>query len=137
MNGIEIRLSLENFIEIPLTLEIPTDQPVTEDLISLDRIPDLPASKITSGIMDAERLPPLDEDDIPPLGNCLKLIVEAVGQDFFSLPDLIAAPHLTELYVNGNKATFGTEYIIDGFRLQWRSPLILEPSDEVELNYQL
>lgn len=136
MNGIEIQLLLNNFIEVPITVEIPTDRPVSKDVIDLDQIPDLPASKITSGVMEAERLPPLEEEDIPPLGKRVVLTIEAVGQDFFDLEEMPAMPHLSELFVAGIKATYGAEYVIDGFRLQWRSPLLLEPGDEVELVYQ-
>ncbi|MBD2090210.1 hypothetical protein H6F67_10135 [Microcoleus sp. FACHB-1515] len=136
MNGIEIQLSIDNLIEIPLTLEISSDRPASKDLIDLDQIPDLPASKITSGVMEAERLPALDEEDIPPLGKRVVLEVEAVGQDFFDLEEMPIAPHLSELFVGGIKATYGSEYVIDGFRLQWRSPLLLEPGEEIELVYQ-
>lgn len=64
------------------------------------------------------------------------LTVNQPGQTTFTLPKVARSPHLSELFVNGIKATYATEYTIDGVILTWRSSLVLEPSDEVELNYE-
>lgn len=67
--------------------------------------------------------------------NAERLFVPVEGQTIFTLSDPPQFPQLSELYVNGVKAEYGSDYSISGVLLTWLSELILEPSDEVEIYY--
>jgi hypothetical protein len=57
------------------------------------------------------------------------------GNTVFTLSQIPANPHLSQLYLNGIKATFGIEYNINAAQLSWLSPLPLEPTDSLEVIY--
>lgn len=64
------------------------------------------------------------------------LTVTTTGQTVFSLSAIAASPQLSELYVNGVKATYGAEYSINNTTLTWlMTSLQLQPSDEFEILY--
>lgn len=68
--------------------------------------------------------------------NYALLTVEATNQTTLALPTSPKNPHKSELFVNGIKATYGKDYIVDGVVLSWLEPLTLEPSDEIEIIYE-
>ena len=68
-------------------------------------------------------------------GARVVLSVDSVGQSLFELPFSPPAPELTELYVNGVKALYPVEYVINNVQLSWLDSLQLSPGDEVELIY--
>lgn len=57
------------------------------------------------------------------------------GQTVFTLARTPALPHLSALYINGVKATYGVAYTINAAVLTWLSSLRLEPTDAIEINY--
>lgn len=65
----------------------------------------------------------------------ITLEVSEIGQTLFALPFEPARLELSEFYVNGIKASYPSEYVINNMQLSWLSPLILEPGDELELIY--
>jgi hypothetical protein len=67
--------------------------------------------------------------------NRVILTVDTNDQRVFPLPVAPINPALTELFINGIKATYPSEYLIDGSQLQWMDELELQPGDEVELIY--
>lgn len=65
------------------------------------------------------------------------LTVTQVDQTTFALPHTPQQPHLSELYINGEKAQFPRDYVIDGSTLTWHGNIALDASDGVELYYLL
>lgn len=65
------------------------------------------------------------------------LAATVIGQSVFTLSAVPALPHLSELYINGVKAFFGTEYTINAIAsaLTWLG-ITLEPTDKLEIFYQ-
>lgn len=63
------------------------------------------------------------------------LTVNFSDQRQFYLINIPNQPQLTELFINGVKATYNLEYSFEGTTLSWTSPLVLEPTDEVEILY--
>ncbi|HEY9648150.1 MAG TPA: hypothetical protein V6C88_17370 [Chroococcidiopsis sp.] len=62
------------------------------------------------------------------------LAIATNGQTVFTLPTTPALPSLTQLYLNGVKAVYGTGYVIDGSILNWLG-VTLSTTDELELLY--
>lgn len=67
--------------------------------------------------------------------NRQMFVVTGPEQAYFQLAASPSQPHLSQLYINGIKATYSTEYLIDGQGLTWIGPPSLEPGDEVEILY--
>lgn len=63
------------------------------------------------------------------------LTVASPGQTTFNLLHTPDFPGLSQLYINGVKATYGAEYTINTSILSWLSSLRLEPTDEIEITY--
>ncbi|MGA7934724.1 MAG: hypothetical protein WCA35_14360 [Kovacikia sp.] len=63
------------------------------------------------------------------------VLTASTGQTVFNLLNTSTMPHLSQLYINGVKATYGTEYVINLTVLTWLGDLRLEPEDEIEINY--
>ncbi|NJL23677.1 MAG: hypothetical protein HC895_27400 [Leptolyngbyaceae cyanobacterium SM1_3_5] len=61
------------------------------------------------------------------------LTASAAGQNEFALSFAPTQPEATELYINGIKATYGSEYRIEGDRLLWFGEMPLESTDEIEI----
>jgi hypothetical protein len=61
-----------------------------------------------------------------------KLTVTAIGQTSFTLPFISVSPHLSQLYLNGEKATYLQDYILNSTQLTWLG-IELELDDELEL----
>ena len=61
------------------------------------------------------------------------LTATAAGQNEFALNFAPTQPEATELYINGIKATYGSEYLIEGDRLLWLDEMPLDSSDEIEV----
>lgn len=61
------------------------------------------------------------------------LTASAAGQNEFALSFAPVQPEATELYINGIKATYGSEYRIEGDRLIWLDSLSLDSTDEIEI----
>ena len=57
------------------------------------------------------------------------------GQTVFTLLHTPLLPHLSELYINGVRARYGLQYIIDGTKLEWISGIVLETTDSVTIDY--
>ena len=62
------------------------------------------------------------------------LTISTNGQTVFNLPATPAAPSITQLYLNGVKALYGTKYVINGSVLTWLA-VTLSTDDELELLY--
>jgi hypothetical protein len=56
-------------------------------------------------------------------------------QTVFALSAIPAAPHLVQLFLNGEKAVFGVDFMIDGVSLTWLCPILLNSEDTLELYY--
>lgn len=69
------------------------------------------------------------------VGDRQLLTADTAGQTVFSLAIAPTEPEQTELFINGIKATYTTEYKIEGTTLTWLSPLQLDPTDEIEVIY--
>lgn len=63
------------------------------------------------------------------------LTVEVDGQTVFTLPSTPKKPHLSELHLNGVKATYGTGYVINTSILTWFG-VTLTNTDTLEINYR-
>lgn len=61
------------------------------------------------------------------------LTATSEGQNEFALNFAPVQPEATELYINGIKATYGSEYRIEGDRLLWLDAMPLESTDEIEI----
>lgn len=63
------------------------------------------------------------------------LSVELNGQVVFSLTFAPILPHLSELVLNGVRARYGTDYLVDGSQLEWTSSIHLEITDSFTIDY--
>lgn len=57
------------------------------------------------------------------------------GQTVFTLSYIPLLPHLSELVLNGVRARYGTEYLIDGSELEWTNSIQLEITDSLTIDY--
>lgn len=61
--------------------------------------------------------------------------IESNGQTVFTLQHVPLLPHLSELVLNGVRARYGTDYLIDGSVLEWTSSIDLEITDSLTIDY--
>ncbi|MBW4596201.1 MAG: hypothetical protein KME46_25685 [Brasilonema angustatum HA4187-MV1] len=71
----------------------------------------------------------------PPKVEQRQQFIPTYGQTRFTLFTTPKYPHLTKLFINGLKALFGTEYVIDASQLTWTGYYVLQPDDYVEIFY--
>jgi hypothetical protein len=64
-----------------------------------------------------------------------EITIATENQTVFSLRSVPAFPEKTQLFVNGLKAIFNTEYAINSAVITWRSLYQLSPSDSMEIFY--
>ena len=57
------------------------------------------------------------------------------GQTVFALQYVALLPHLSELVLNGVRARYGTDYLINGSLLEWTSSIHLEITDSLTIDY--
>ncbi|MBD2437364.1 hypothetical protein [Nostoc sp. FACHB-110] len=62
-------------------------------------------------------------------------LLEFSGSNNFSLLQTPTEPQKVQLFINGNKAAFGTDFVIDGSTLIWLGTFNLENSDIIEAYY--
>jgi len=65
------------------------------------------------------------------------LTVLSNNQVQFGLTGVPSLPHLSQFFVNGVKASFGTDYAINGSILNWNNQMQMETTDELELFYRI
>lgn len=63
------------------------------------------------------------------------LTIQTDGQTECTLLHLPILPHLSELFINGVRARYGLQYIIDGTKLEWIGGLYLETTDSLTIDY--
>ncbi|NJR38531.1 MAG: hypothetical protein HC781_06390 [Leptolyngbyaceae cyanobacterium CSU_1_4] len=63
------------------------------------------------------------------------LTIATLGQTLFTLSTTPARPHLSQLFLNGSKATHSRDYAINGNLLSWVGEIQLQPEDELEIFY--
>lgn len=64
-----------------------------------------------------------------------ELLAIAPNQTTFNLTAIPSQPHLSQLYLNGAKAGYGTDYTINSSTLTWLSAIALESTDSLEIYY--
>ncbi len=57
------------------------------------------------------------------------------NQSQFPLAQIPSLPHLSHLFVNGEKARFGIDYVINGAIITWNNRMTIESLDEIEIYY--
>ncbi len=57
------------------------------------------------------------------------------GQTSFNLTSTPTQPHLSKVFLNGVKASYGTEYMINSSVLNWLAAVALNSSDTLEIFY--
>jgi hypothetical protein len=65
------------------------------------------------------------------------LTIDVTAQTLFTLMAIAVRPETSTLFLNGVKATYGRDYLLDGVLLTWLMPLQLQPEDKLEIYYQL
>lgn len=88
-------------------------------------------------LVEVNGLPPIEVFLSPggvggKLGMVERIAVTTVGQTSFTLSAIAVAPHLSQLYLNGEKATYPDQYIISSTQLTWLG-VELDPEDTLEL----
>jgi len=63
------------------------------------------------------------------------LAVASANQTAFNLSDMPVLPHLSLLFVNGEKSRYPQDFTIDSSVLTWNNRMALDASDEVEFYY--
>lgn len=59
----------------------------------------------------------------------------ASNQTVFTLTQMSAFPHLAKLYLNGAKAEYGIDFVINTSVLTWLSTIALTTDDSLEIYY--
>jgi hypothetical protein len=65
-------------------------------------------------------------------GQVERLDISRDGQTQFTLSFIVVSPHLSQLYLNGEKVSYPADYTIDSTQLTWLG-IELETDDELEL----
>jgi hypothetical protein len=63
------------------------------------------------------------------------LTIESIGQSAFTLASIPSQPHLSQVFLNGVKATFATDYTINLSVLTWLSVALDPDTDTLEIIY--
>jgi hypothetical protein len=64
------------------------------------------------------------------------LSIDTDGVTSFTLSEAPSLPHLSELFLNGIKATYGVHYNINAAQLNWTDPMQLESTDSLEVLFR-
>jgi hypothetical protein len=94
------------------------------------------ASPSTAIILAAP--PPLSfstSEPSPVLEHREVLPISEEGAYIFTLSHTSRRPHLSSLFLNGVRTTYGDDYVINATTLTWIASLSLLPSDELEILY--
>jgi hypothetical protein len=65
-------------------------------------------------------------------GQVEQLVITTDGQTQFTLSFIVVSPHLSQLYLNGEKANYPGDYTIDGSLLIWTG-VDLATDDDLEI----
>jgi hypothetical protein len=68
-------------------------------------------------------------------GDTRELLAIADGQTVFTLTSIPTLPHLSRLFLNGVKATYGSSYMVNSAQLVWLG-VELSDDDELEIFYR-
>lgn len=94
-------------------------------------------SLIQRGVVNNNPDTPIDPIPVEEIEETItQFFIPSQGQTSFVLTEAPIKPQLTQLFLNGVKAIYVREYVLDSDRLIWNS-VVLDPEDTLEVTYSL